>query len=94
MNAMLLYVFAGAAHRAGPDSMLILCEFVCEFEIIGRKLATSYDIARLLLMVPIEPWRNSTPFFGAVALCMTKIDNFSTMPHSGLKLNSMASSKR
>ena len=25
-------------------------------------------------MVPIEPWRNSTPFFGAVAFCTTKID--------------------
>ena len=23
--------FAGAARRAGPDSMLILCQFVCEF---------------------------------------------------------------
>ena len=27
-------------------------------------------------MVPIEPWRNSTPFFGAVAFCTTKIDDF------------------
>ena len=53
---------------------------VCVSEIIsrpliGRKLATSYDVARLPLMVPIEPWRNSTPFFGAVAFCTTKIDN-------------------
>ena len=29
-------------------------------------------------MVPIEPWRNSTPFFGAVAFCTTKIDNLKT----------------
>ena len=29
-------------------------------------------------MVPIEPWRNSTPFFGAVAFCTTKIDDFRT----------------
>ena len=35
-------VFAGAARRAWPDSMLILCEFVSEFvslcEIISRPL--------------------------------------------------------
>ena len=29
-------------------------------------------------MVPIEPWRNSTLFFGAVALCTTKIDHLKT----------------
>ena len=38
----------------------------------------SYYVARLLLMVPIEPWQNSTPFFGAVAFCTTKIDNIKT----------------
>ena len=27
-------------------------------------------------MTPMEPWRNSTPFFGAAAFCMTKIDRF------------------
>ena len=27
-------------------------------------------------MVPIEPWRNSTPVFGAAALCTTKIERF------------------
>ena len=27
-------------------------------------------------MVPIEPWRNSTPLFGAVAFCTTKIGYF------------------
>ena len=43
----------------------------------GRR-QTSYDIARLLLMVPIEPWRNSTPFFGAVAFCTTKIGDLKT----------------
>ena len=34
------------------------------------------DVARLLLMVPIEPWQSSASYFGAVAFCMTKIDNF------------------
>ena len=43
--------FAGAARRAGPDSMLILCVCVCVSEIIsrpliGRKLATSPDVVR------------------------------------------------
>ena len=42
----------------------------------ARRRETSYDIARLLLMVPMEPWRNSTPFFGAAAFCTTKIDDF------------------
>ena len=31
-----------------------------------RRRQTSYNIARL-------PWQNSTPFFGAVAFCTTKI---------------------
>ena len=44
-------IFAGAARRAGPDSMLILCLCVCVSEIIsrpliGRKLATSPDVVR------------------------------------------------
>ena len=43
---------------------------------IARRRQTSYDVARLLLMVPLEPWRNSTPFFGAAAICTTKIDDF------------------
>ena len=44
-------IFAGAARRAGPDSMLILCEFVSEFEMIsrpqiGRKLTMSPDVVQ------------------------------------------------
>ena len=31
-------IFSGAARRAGPDSMLILCQFVCVCEIISRPL--------------------------------------------------------
>ena len=27
-------------------------------------------------MAPMEPWRNSTPFFGVAAFCTTKIDDF------------------
>ena len=41
-----------------------------------RRRETSYDVARLLLMVPLEPWQNSTPVFGAAAFCTTKIDDF------------------
>ena len=74
-------IFAGAGRRAGPDSMLIVCVSVCMCEIIsrpliGRKLVRLYDVARLLLMVLIEPWRNSTPVFGAAAFCTTKNDVF------------------
>ena len=48
------------------------------FENLARRRGTSNDIAILLLMVPIEPWRNSTPFFGAAAFCTTKIGDFRT----------------
>ena len=41
-----------------------------------RRRETSYDVARLLLMVPSEPWENSILFFGAAAFCTTKIDDF------------------
>ena len=43
---------------------------------VARRRQTSHDVARLLLMVPIEPWQNSTPVFGAAAFCTTKIDDF------------------
>ena len=43
---------------------------------LARRRETSYDVARLLLMVPLEPWRNSTPDFGAAAFCTIKIDDF------------------
>ena len=36
----------------------------------------SYDVATLLLMAPIDPWRNSTPVFGAAAFCTTNTDDF------------------
>jgi len=45
---------------------------------VARRPQTSYGVARLLLMVPIDPWRNSTPLFGAEAFCTTKIDDFRT----------------
>ena len=44
----------------------------------ARRRETSYDVARLLLMAPIDPWRNSTPDFGAVAFCTTNIEDFRT----------------
>ena len=43
---------------------------------VARRRQTSYDVARLLLMVPIELWRDSTPVFGAAAFCTTKIEDF------------------
>ena len=53
-------------------------EAIEEGPAIRKPRATSNDIAILLLMVPIEPWRNSTPFFGAAAFCTTKNGNFRT----------------
>ena len=43
---------------------------------VARRRQTSYDVARLRLMSPMDLWRNSIPFFGAAAFCTTKIDNF------------------
>ena len=43
---------------------------------VARRRQTSYNVARLRLMSPMDLWRNSTPFFGAAAFCTTKIDNF------------------
>ena len=31
-------------------------------------------------MALIKPWQNSTPFFGAVVFCTTKIDDFKRRP--------------
>ena len=50
-------------------------EAIEEGPAIRKPRATSHDVARLLLMLPLEPWRNSTPFFGAAAFCTVKIDD-------------------
>ena len=42
---------------------------------VARRRQALYNVARLLQMVPIGPWRNSTPVFGAAAFCTTKIDD-------------------
>jgi len=39
-----------------------------------------HDVAELLLIALIDPWQNSTPFFGAAALCLTKFNNFRRKP--------------
>ena len=54
------------------------------------------DVARLLLMVPMEPWQNSTPFFGTATFCRTKIDDFraSLMSTSLTTLLTYSSKKR
>ena len=52
-------------------------KFLSQIQIdIAQRRETSYDVARLLLMVPLEPWQNSTPVFGAAAFCTTNIDDF------------------
>ena len=33
---------------------------------VSRRRETLYDVARLLLMVPLEPGKNSTPFLGSL----------------------------
>ena len=50
-------------------------QFSCD---AARRRQASYDIATLLLMAPIDPWRNSLPIFGAVAFCTTNIEDVRT----------------
>ena len=45
------------------------------WNISGRR-QTSYDVDRVLVMVPMESWRDSIPFFGAAASCKTKTRDF------------------
>ena len=47
---------------------------------IAQRRTSSYDVATLHLMAPMDFWRNSTPFFGAAALCTTKIVDFRRWP--------------
>ena len=40
---------------------------------VARHRMLSYDVGRLHLITPMDLWRNSTPFLGVEAFCMTKI---------------------
>ena len=61
----------------------------------ARRREASYDVARLLLMAPIDPWRNSTPDFGAVAFCTTNIEDFRTsLTSSSSTISSTYSSQK
>ena len=56
-----------------------MCKFFSQYSCdVARRRQTSHDVARLLLMAPIDPWWNSTPVFGAVAFCTTNIKDFRT----------------
>ena len=82
-----------------PRSMSdFVSQSVCAFLFFcdaARRRQTSYDVARLLLMAPIDPWRNSTPVFGAAAFCTTKIGDFrASSALSSLTTWSTYSSKR
>ena len=50
---------------------------------VARRRQSSYDVARLHLTAPIDFWQNSITFFGAVALCTIKIDDFRKRPQKG-----------
>ena len=45
---------------------------------VARRRTSSYDVVRVVIIVPLNCWQNFTPFFGAVALCTMKIDDFRT----------------
>ena len=65
----------------GRHNVKILYVCLCLTLLSGdsaRRRQTSYDVATLLLMAPIDPWQNSTPDFGALAFCTTNIEDFRT----------------
>ncbi len=77
------FVFTAAARRAAvviKSRSLFVPAFVMSLfqGDAARRRQASYDVARLLLMAPIDPWRNSAPDFGAVAFCTTNIEDFRT----------------
>ena len=43
---------------------------------VARRRETSSNVAKLLLMVPLEHWQNSITFFGVAVIFATKIANF------------------
>ena len=51
-----------------------VCQFVSVFT---RRRARLYDVPTSLLLLPLDCWQNSTPFFGMYALwaeqCQTQI---------------------
>ena len=49
---------------------------------IPQRRTSSYDVATLHMMAPMDFWRNSIPFFGAAAICTMKIDDFRKQPQT------------
>ena len=70
----------GCTERScGHNVKIFVCVsvYICFFLVtsIQRHCQTSYSIAKILLMTPIVPLENFTPF-----LCRTKIGNFVRQP--------------
>ena len=81
IDILCVYFFLCFGNEASRDRYVgwsVQHKFQKSYQTHTRRRKTSYDVARLILMVPSEPWRNSTPFFGAAAFCTTKIDDFRT----------------
>ena len=77
----LRFIFFGGA--ASQHIGLPVRPPVCQFQLacweVARRRQTSYNVARLLLMAPIDPWRNATSVFGAVAFCTTNIEDLRSL---------------
>ena len=71
-----LSVHLSVCQSVGPPK--ITKKFTKLYKSVARRRMASYDVARLLLMAPIDPWRNFTPDFGAVVFCTTNIEDFRT----------------
>ena len=65
--------------KAGPQSSRTYLQLLSiNIRDIARRRTSSYNVVRVVVIVPLNCWQNFTPFFGALALCTMKIDDFRT----------------
>ena len=58
---------------------LTSCQFVSAFLFfvyVARRRTSSYSVARLVQIAPLNCWRNSTPFLCKASFCTMKTDHF------------------
>ena len=62
------------------NSLLSVCLWQKNLGDVVLRRTSSYGVARLHLITPMDFWWNSTPFFGADAFCKTKTGDFRRWP--------------
>ena len=67
---------AGLTSKWGKISPAVQWCYQNQSNYTVQRCASSYDVATLNLMAPMDFWRNFTPFWCKAILCTIKIDNF------------------